>query len=312
MTTTYLNSTLLILIIMFSIILAASLASIFFSLNITLSAFSLVFLMLSNSFILLLADIEFYSLIYSMIYVGAVLVFFIFILMTINLRFEDTWEYQDEIYKDRNFSFFILVAASFFFQNFFYFNVNTSASLIGNLVNLNRLVPMHTIYFRKKPGLFKKYSEFGLSGRSETKQQDFTFYEFCDVSKMTSKLKGSSFVPVRSQSATNFEEFLNSIYLTSRSFFNRFQHQKLFDNPLVLVKGRKDGILFTSEWRAKEFSFLVEKTTVAFNPYRVNSDVQIIGIDLFGNYSASVIVITFILLFAMIASIGFAMRSYNT
>jgi NADH:ubiquinone oxidoreductase subunit 6 (subunit J) len=58
---------------------------------------------------MLLANYEFYAIVFTTVYVGAVSIFFIFVLMTINLRFEDTLEYYDEIYADKIFSLIFLL-----------------------------------------------------------------------------------------------------------------------------------------------------------------------------------------------------------
>jgi NADH-quinone oxidoreductase subunit J len=98
-----------ILLIAVSVILLVSLTSVFLSVNTVFSVFSLILVFLSASSLMLLANYEFYAIVFTTVYVGAVSIFFIFVLMTINLRFEDTLEYYDEIYADKIFSLIFLL-----------------------------------------------------------------------------------------------------------------------------------------------------------------------------------------------------------
>jgi len=106
-----------VLLVIVSVILIVSLTSVFLSVNTVFSVFSLILVFLSASVLLLLANCEFYAIIFTTVYVGAVSIFFIFVLMTINLRFEDTLEYYDEIYADKIFSLFFLLAFSAIFHS---------------------------------------------------------------------------------------------------------------------------------------------------------------------------------------------------
>lgn len=114
-------SLLIIFLIIIGIITIVTLTTIFLSINTIFNVFSLIIVFIMSSFMLILQNFEFLAIILTALYVGAVSVFFLFVLMTINLRFEDTYEYIDDISKDKNLSFFFLCFFSIIMHSWFFF-----------------------------------------------------------------------------------------------------------------------------------------------------------------------------------------------
>jgi NADH-ubiquinone oxidoreductase chain 6 len=168
---------------------------------------------------LFFVDLEFMAIVYTTIYVGAVSIFFIFILMTINLRFNDTWEYTDEVYYDRNFSFFILFIFSVLFHDIFYINFR---------------------YFLDFKNLLDYY-----------------------------------FIFKNQRESHHHLDFLNGLYKT--------------DNFLIDTFANLD------------FNFFLK-------PY-LYSDIHLLAVNLFTELRMIFLIVTMLLLFSMLASIGFAIRS---
>lgn len=215
----------------------------------------MVLVFLSSSALLLMLDLEFMALIYTMVYVGAISVFFIFVLMTINLRFEDSSEYLDEVQKEKNFSFFVLLLFSFLLQNSFFIQFK-------NLTDVKFLI----LYYQT----LKQYNK---------KKKSFLSNNFFDL---TSGGTGVDF------SSYNSKVFNEKYKLSS----------KLADVS--------DSVKFNSSSNCTEFFFYTIDRKMQITNYL---DYGFIGLDLFGEMQINFVVITFILLFSMIASINFAMRS---
>lgn len=229
-TASRLNYIFIVLFVVFFMIAIVSLTSVFLSINTVYSTFNLIVVFFTTSLILFLLDFEFIAIVYTTVYVGAISIFFIFILMTINIRFEDSSEYKDEIYFDKNFSFFVLLGFSFLIQNMFFIEFK------------------NLLYFKK----LVEYRSF------------FRFKSFFDNSKFGAN-KGSV--------TTNIDQ-------SELGSLNNFFADSFFNYSLT--------------------------TSYKLDVY---SDINLIGLNLYDDMQVIFLLLTYILLFSMLASIGFAMRS---
>jgi len=236
------NTLLLNIIYIFSLLAAAILlTSIFLSINTVFNVFSLIFVFIASSIMLLMLDLEFTAIVLTAVYVGAISVFFLFVLMTINLRFEDTLEYRDDISRDKLFSLTVLCFFSVFLQSLFYLEIKGVLSFIK---------------------LIDFYLGLKLMALNETPQNFLHFNDYFS-SSYTERLP--------------YKDFLVNEYAAYGSF-------ELLSSSLALSLNNAIKLKYYA-------------------------DVNLIAKSLFGEMQVVFVVLTFILLFAMIAAVGFAIRS---
>jgi len=119
----------------FFIFLAVSFITlIFFSFNTIFSLFSLICVTLCTTCLLLLMGVEFLALIYTLVYIGAVAIFFIFVVMLVNLRKEDSWEYFDIPYLEKEFGFVTWFTTLVIFYYYIYWEFGFMDSLCAKVV----------------------------------------------------------------------------------------------------------------------------------------------------------------------------------